>query len=85
MAKKDKNEVPPQSQSIAGPTAENPNEDGQSSQIQPGTGSGNTVGGETTGDGSTPAPNPGAPSAPTDGGNPAANQGGANAPAGPNQ
>lgn len=43
-------DVAPQSQSIPGPTADNPNEDTQQSIIQPGTGSGDTVGGETTGD-----------------------------------
>jgi hypothetical protein len=82
MAKKKQNDEP-QSQSIPGPTADNPNEDGQQSTIQPGTGSGNTVGGESTGDGNTPAPT--GTSVPSDGGNAAANQGGSNAPAGPNQ
>lgn len=72
--------VPAQSRSIPGATADNPNEDGQQSNIQPGTGSGDTGGGGT-GDGSTPAPTPGSPSTPSDGGNPAANQGGDNGPA----
>jgi hypothetical protein len=35
MAKKKQNDEP-QSQSIPGPTADNPNEDGQQSTIQPG-------------------------------------------------
>lgn len=81
--KDENNDVPAQSQSIAGPTADNPNEDGQQSTIQPGTGSGNTVGGGT-GDGSQPAPAaPGTGSTPSDGGNDAANPGGDNSPAGP--
>lgn len=64
-------DVDPQSQSQAGPTNDNPNEDvenGTQSQVQPGQGDDAASGG-----------------APSDGGNPAANQGGANgegAPAG---
>jgi hypothetical protein len=64
----------PQSQSIPGPTNENPNEDvenGTQSQIQPG----------GQGDGNTST---GGVSVPSDGGNPAANQGGASGQAGGN-
>jgi hypothetical protein len=66
--------VPAQSQSQAGPTNENPNEDvnnGTQSQVQPGEGNDAATG-----------------SVPSDGGNPAANQGGSNgegAPAGGGQ
>lgn len=45
--KENERDVPEQSQSIPGPTADNPNEEGQQSTIQPGTGSGNTTGGGT--------------------------------------
>lgn len=65
----------PQSQSIPGPTNDNPNEDvanGTQSQIQPG----------GQGDGSTTT---GGTSVPSDGGNPAASQGGASSQAGGNQ
>lgn len=69
-----KNQAEPQSQSIPGPTADNPNEDvadGNQSTIQPG-----------TGDGGTPTPAPGQPST---GGNPAAADGGNNSSYGGNQ
>lgn len=81
MAKNKNDEA--QSQSMPGSTADNPNEDGQQSTIQPGTGSGDTVGGETSGDSSAAGAVPQAPgtSTPSDGGNPAANPGGANGPA----
>lgn len=86
--KKNKNDdVEPQSQSIPGPTGDNPNEDvadGNQSSVQPGTGSGNTTGGQSTGDaavGTNPLP-PATGSTPSDGGNAAANQGGTNATSG---
>ncbi len=68
MAKREKNE--PQSQSQAGATNKNPNEDvadGNQSQVQPGNGE---QGGQV---GNNPTPGT---STPSDGGNPAANQGG---------
>lgn len=86
MAKKNQDDkVPAQSQSQAGPTAHNPNEDvaeGNQSRIQPGGGAegpGGTSSGDpatsTTGDGNSG-------STPSDGGNPAANQGGSSGTAG---
>lgn len=65
----DPNQVPDQSQSQAGQTNDNPNEDvenGTQSQIQPGGANQPAPGGEPT-----------QPSVPSDGGNPAADQGGA--------
>lgn len=71
------NDTPAQSQSIPGPTADNPNEDndGNTGKIQPGSS------GEGTGGGAVPAPAPATPGstpAPSDGGNAAANPGGTN-------
>lgn len=81
MGRKNENDEP-QSQSMPGPTGDNPNadrEDGNQGTVQPGQGTGNTVGGDTTGDvapGAPVTPAPGSGSVPSDGGNPAANQGG---------
>jgi hypothetical protein len=66
MAEKRKKDVNPQSQSIPGPTGQNPNEDvadGNQSTIQPG----------GQGDGTTTT---GGTSVPSTGGNPAAGEGG---------
>lgn len=80
MGEKKQDDVPAQSQSIPGPTNDNPNEDvadGNQSTIQPG-----GQGDGTTTTGGTSVPGTGGNAAAADGGTNAGGDGGAPAPAG---